>query len=382
MNSNYRYTRRTVRRKGRLDGRGWRWKFPYIMKESFPVYPADDQQEPALFEVELFRAGEDHLADLVEDWSEKDKSLKSRYCDALAKLQLAIEDKKEELDDVEEARDMYDQALAECQGLQEPAFSKTFEWIIIVVLAISEFFFNYMIFNVLGAPKLDTMIIALTVSFALPLSAMGFGHLLRLDKRTLAQRIWLIVLGVLPFIVFLAIAVVRASLFELVWEEANEESPLSPFMATLAFIFINLLIWVVAAFVSYRASHRDPENYRKLKMRLKDAKKQFERDGRDYEQAVKAYEAARLAYEKARHLRKEEFDVMTAQAKDLIKTVKWYISVYRSSNQEVRRSGAKPPCFKTPIPELMMPGDFQENRLDWECDVDISSGFITTPSAN
>jgi len=97
---------------------------------------------------------------------------------------------------------------------------------------------------------------------------------------------------------------------------------------------------------------------------------------------VKTYEQARIAYERAKHTRKEEFDHVAAKAKDLVKTVKWFISVYRTSNMEVRKDGKTPPCFNAPIPELPLPGDLHESSLDWDCNMAERRQNIQQPNPN
>lgn len=382
MSKPYRYTRRRVCRKGRLDGRGWRWKFPLLMKEPFPVQPAKDATKQAAFESELLRAGDDHLTDLATAWSIKDKTLKPRYCEALVHVQETFKGMEFESKEFAEAKKAYDDALEDFEELPSPAWSKSLEWIVIIGLAVGEFFFNYLIFSVLGQSKLDTIIIAVTMSIALPFSALAFGHVIRIERKTIVQRLWAIVLVLVPLIVFASIAFLREALFEAAWSQAELRLNISPGQATIAFVVINLLIWLIAAFVSYRAAHKDPESYRTLKVRLRNARKVMEREGSDYKAAVKAYERARMRYEKAKHLRKEEFDHIVAVAQDLIKMVKWYISVYRTSNQQARKDGSIPPCFHGSIPELSIPVSLQESSLDWDCDLPDRRQHLQSPNPN
>jgi len=272
MPNKYNYTRKKVCRKGKLDGRGWRWKFWPIMKDEFPVHPANDQAETPMYERQLKKAGEDWLTDLAEEWSEMDKQLKTAYCDALARVRNALAGKEHDQEELEEAKAHYDEALEDFEEMPQPAYSITFEWIVIILLAVAEFYFNYLIFSILGASRIETMINAATISITLPLSALFFGHTLRIETKTLTQRLWLIFLVLVPFLVIIGIAFLRASLFEATWKNLPVDINLSPFEATVAFITINLLMWIVAAFVSYRSAHKDPETYRKRKLRLRSAK--------------------------------------------------------------------------------------------------------------
>ena len=294
MPKKYTYTRRKVCKKAKLDGRGWRWKFWPLVKQEYPVQPADDRQDPALFEMELQKAGEDWLTDLAAEWNAQDKKLKPVYCDALVKVQACVSNLDTEKTEFDSAKKAYDEALEEFEDIQAPAFSKTFEYLLIFALGITEFFLNYMIFSVMGASKLETMISAFSISFALPISALGFGHMVRVENKSQIQRFWTAFMVLIPFLVFLVIAVLREALFEATWQNSSLKLNLSPFQATIAFVFINLLIWLIAAFVSYRAAHKNPEKFRTLKLRLGSARKVMEKFGSDYAQAVKLYEAARL----------------------------------------------------------------------------------------
>ncbi|MBK9107299.1 MAG: hypothetical protein IPM92_02675 [Saprospiraceae bacterium] len=382
MPKKYIYTRNKVCKKGKLDGRGWRWKLWPFTKEEFPVQPEDNRQDPALYEMELMKAGDDWLSDLATEWSSQDKKLKPLYCDAFIKAQACAMNLETEKAEFDSAKKEYDEALEEFEDLQAPAFSKTGEYILIALLAVAEFYFNYMIFSVMGSSKVETMISAATISIALPVSAFAFGHTVRIDNKTQTQRIWATFLVLVPFIVFVVISFLREALFEVAWRDSALKLSITPFQATLAFVFINLLIWLIAAFVSYRAAHKDPEKFRTLKLRYLGAKKVMEKFGSDYATAVKEYELARLHYEKIKHLRKEEFDHHVSIGRDMIKVVKWLISVYRNKNQEVRRSQTIPACFQKSIQELIMPAGLWEKDLDWNCDIIPNNQPLPKPSDN
>ena len=64
----YIYTRRRVICKGKLDGRGWRWKFWPFLKDTHPVHPTIVQDNPAVYEVQLLQTGQDMLTDIAADW--------------------------------------------------------------------------------------------------------------------------------------------------------------------------------------------------------------------------------------------------------------------------------------------------------------------------
>ncbi|MBK9270716.1 MAG: hypothetical protein IPM48_03895 [Saprospiraceae bacterium] len=366
----FRYSARKVECIGRRDGRGWQYAF-WPFKKEMPVQPLDDQQEQASFDLELYRAAEDDLADIAISWSEEDKVLKNQYCKSLVELQMATEALTSETKDLEFAKKEFDQAEDEFEAQRQPPISHRTEWMWIAFLMVGEYFFNYIIFNMVGAEDLETHIMALVISATLPMSAMYLGMLLKKADKNILEKWMALVMLLVPVLVLMGISLLRAALFEGAWTEDEEAPPISPWAASMVFIVINLLIFLVGAVVSYMASHADPETYRTLRIRMNRARKRFDHESRDHQQASRMYQKARIAYEKAKHLRKEEFDIHQAMAFDLIKKARLYISIYHDANIGVRKNGITPPCFKEPIPELKVPELLMAASLDWSCDPNI-----------
>lgn len=365
----FRYTARKVECIGKCDGRGWRYSI-WPFKQASLVQPADDEEGVASFEQELIKAADDDLADLAIEWSERDKVLKPKYCQALLEVEMCAQQLDVEERDRVPSKKEFDEAEDEYEALNTPAIGKTAEWIYIGILAICEYFFNYIIFNILEVENVDTHIIAGGISFALPLAAKFLGETLRIEKKKTTDKVFAILLGCVPILVFIGISVLRAALFEGDWSGDEGAPPISPAMASSMFVLFNLLFFSVGIYLSYRAGYADPELYKTLKTRMMRARSRFEKDNRDFEEAAKKYQIARIAFEQAKHKRKEEFDLVVAHAQDLIKIVKLYIKIYRDANIGERQNGTIPLCFKREVSEIQLPLALQPNALDWNCNVD------------
>ncbi len=86
------YSNRQVKKRGKQDGRDWRWKFfppKWPFQESKQPDPSIDQEEAAEFEKELIRGANESLTYISQEWSDIDKELHENCKDAEDKYRMA-----------------------------------------------------------------------------------------------------------------------------------------------------------------------------------------------------------------------------------------------------------------------------------------------------
>jgi len=78
----YYYSIRRVKKRGKKDGRDWRWKFFPFSKEQKEPDPPLNQGEPSEFEKELLEAAEQNLSREAQRWAKLDEKLHKDCRDA------------------------------------------------------------------------------------------------------------------------------------------------------------------------------------------------------------------------------------------------------------------------------------------------------------
>ncbi len=114
-----RYTYRSVTRRGRKDGRDWKWKF-WPLKVEKHREPKSDQEIPAQYETEILQMGMSNISEIAEEWKELDKKLKPEYCKALAAYDHANQRYKKEAGEEKQASGEFDIARKKYEEVSPP----------------------------------------------------------------------------------------------------------------------------------------------------------------------------------------------------------------------------------------------------------------------
>jgi hypothetical protein len=372
-NKTYIYTRRRIRRKGKLDGRNWRWKIWLLQKDTKSPLPLVDQEEAPPYERELLRLGDQKLDEISNSWKHADEILKSEYCLAKKKLQQTRERLDKEEKEVGPARDAYDAARNQFMELNRPEISKRAEWVFLLLFMILEFPLNAVVFSVLGASKVETYIAAGGICVILPLAAAYFGNLLRRENKTPIQKIFIALIPLIVILVFTGVAIMRAELFGVEQKHSILKIELSAEAASVIFISFNLIIFTIATIISYLASHTRPEHFNNLQEKYHFAKKRYEKEHAEAVAAAHDVEQAQLDFELKRQRRQKKHEQFKTWAETTIENVEFSISVYRTANLEVRYDGKTPKCFEKPVDMLELPDSLRDVSLDWDCEQYISN---------
>ncbi|MBZ5554044.1 MAG: hypothetical protein LAO21_15115 [Acidobacteriia bacterium] len=357
-----RYTYRSVTRRGKKDGRDWKWKF-WPMREPKSREPKSDQTIPAQYETEIIESAESIAARTAEDWKRTDEKLKPQYCEALRHYEMAKDAHKKEAAEAEVAGREYDTARSKFLGIDPPPLSPKWRVFWLILIGICEFPLNGLVFQIFGAERVETYIMAGAMCLVFPLAAHFFGQSLRQEEKTRTDFALLIaapivVLGLLAVVGFL-----RAKFFEAVNSYEIIGIRLSPEQATILFVVINLAIFFVAVVVSYEGSYPDSRYCKGIAKRYKESLKYMQKESDEAQAAAGTLQEADLSYQHIRQLRSKTHERFLQEMKTIMEGGDWLVAAYRATNLSVRPD--VPECFKIP-PKIR---DFvaESQELDWDC---------------
>jgi len=332
--------------------------------------------------------GDRHLRQISRRWTRQDARLKEDYCATLAELRAAerardtikelvgkrVDTHKKNVDAIEEERE----AKRREGGIgQEWRFAPAVYGLFMLGLFIGEVPLNAIAFRIFHESEVLNYVMTLALAVALVGGAHLLGIFLRMDKKDATQGMLTIASFVIPMGALVAIALVRqgflaAQAFEVI-EEARRRGqqppvqPVSPAMATVVFVLINLLIYSIAALLSY-FSH-DP---------LATAVWRTERPLRAAQARLAAVErriaALQVRLHRAAAIRQKAFAQTVEEAHWARNQYEELIQEYRGGNIKARSDKTIPEVFKKK-PEIKSPEVFAQ--LDWDCE---APGYVAAPS--
>jgi predicted metal-dependent hydrolase len=362
----YVYTPRRVKRAGREHGRSWKWKlWPFLQEQKEPL-PGVNQQEPAAYEEELRGAASEEIHRISLAWKKLDETLKPEYCAALRQLQLATDRHKKESAEELGALDEFNKAVEEMRKIQPPNLNRGWMLFWLMFIGAAEFPLNALAFQIFGEGRLLTYIIAAAMCIGIPYSAHFVGSKMKQEIRKPTDRV---LLGIVPVGVLLGIGVIaylRAKFFEALETQHLLGIEISPAMASILFVIVNIFLFLFAFLVSYEGTHSDEEGYRMVRKRFKLASQILQRESREARASAKELEKAELRYQHARQKREAKFRAYAADALHVKESFEWLTLCYREANMAARNNPTLPECFKKPSPEFTLPKDLTE--LDWTCE--------------
>ena len=366
--SHFVYTYRSVRRRGRADGRGWRWAFLFRRERQEPR-PAADQQERATVESELREAAEADIRGRLAEWSKADQKLKQTYCLAVNEKRAADASVKKETAEAVAAREKLERVEADLADLGEPELSPRARNFFLILLGIVEFPINLAVFQVWGESMWMTVLMSLGLGIIIPLIAHFTGHRFRQQEQDRKDRalLWMapfVALGLLTFIAFW-----RGEFMSVSTNIQMLGVRISPVTATLLFVLLNLAFFFLALLISYQGTHPRAAEHRRLHNHAADLRRQLKKEGAEAEAAVRREELAAKELATARARRQQVFETARQEARTLAQTYEHLVTVYRNANLAPRKSAACPPCLRLPIEPAELPHELADDaELDWSCE--------------
>lgn len=351
------YTHWKVKRRGKQDGRDWRWKFfPFVKDRDKQSDPQPDQEEPAQFENDLLAAARLNLARVQEAWSKIDKGLleacghaKASYDGAKIKYDKETAEHKKEIEAYAVAKQEYEQ-------LKTPPLSSTVYWALFLVITAAEVLFNASIFDIFGfEEKWHTYLAALGIMVAIPTISHIIGVKLREDKKDPVEIFMMSGLMMVLIAGFAGITIWREKFFTgtKVLESVGIGTAWEPSSMMLTFFVVNLLIFAAILGMAFEAGHRDPEDYKTKKQNYERAAAALKNEGREAEAAASALLECSKKWRSAHSAREGEHYKSKSVALREVSSWTYLIDVYRSANMLARQNKQRPKSFNTSADKLV-----------------------------
>ncbi|MGH2437759.1 MAG: hypothetical protein ACRDFA_12315 [bacterium] len=360
------YFRRVqARRRGRYDG-----------AQGVPT-----AEETTIFppgEFRLKQTADRELQRLARSWSLRDGRLKGHYCAKLREvrlLKIALTESEYELRRLKGAHDDNLNAIGLEQKVRRTRRGPEHEWrmnpigygLFMFAVILGEFPLNAIAFRLFGEAEVLTYVMTLVLAVSLVGSAHVLGILLTLERPSRLQLALLAITVLAPMGAIGAIAVVREAYVESLGREG-----ISPAAVTVAFVLINLLIYAIAAVLSYLTHDPIAQQIRTTETPLKQVKRQLKRLQRRQQKLE-----IRLQYMVAS--RQKSLQAVMHEGQMLRNEFEELLQEYRMANVEGRKEKTMPPIFKD-HPEFSLPLTVQV--LDWYCpevpDLVSTSHVLTT----
>jgi len=354
-----------VRRKGRRDGRGWRWSF-WPFREPKQQQPAVEQGETAVFELELKDAAEHDMQRLATEWATLDVHLKPEYCAAVQEVDTATQGVERESAEAAAAAQQLEDAKTAYLALTPPTWSPTAAHLALAALMVAEFALNAVVFQIFAQPRVETWIMAATVGLGLPLLALLGGISLRQERKSPIDQFWIVASPAAAVLMIAGISLARGEFLQGTADILAEVGVrIGVAEATAIFIVLNLALFTVAMYAAYMGSYPDRQAHRRCVVRLRLASKVHAKESREAAAARQRLESALDTLQRRRARRDREFTRCSQEARTLQESAELLVRVYRTANLEARDSGPPPKCFALDPPPTVFPASL--TGLDWHC---------------
>ncbi len=357
------YTHRRVVRKGKKDGRDWRYTIWPFKREKTPE-PKTDQKIPAQYEIEIMKAAENDIALQAEKWKEIDKDLKPTYCTAVTEAELARKTSQKETEEAQAAQIEFNAAKKKYEALSLPRLSAKWGNIWLIFIALAEFPLNRVVFNVFAESQILTLIFAAGLCVMLPLFGHFMGVALRQEFRNRTEKIILIAMPAIMAFVLAVTAFLRGKYFEVLKIQNIIGVSLTPMQLTIIFMIINVLFFFAAMIVSFESTHPQKSQYAAIVNRYRMALKRLEKEAAEATDAGKTLKRAEIKLQRLRQKRLKMHEQFVQMMRSIVDNAEWLISAYRAANLRERKD--IPPCFLNQPQLSQIPDNLL--TLDWNCE--------------
>jgi hypothetical protein len=358
------YSSRQVKKRGKQDGRDWKWKFfppKWPFQESKQPDPSIDQEEPTEFEKELLRGANENLTSISQKWSAIDKELHNNCRDAEDKYRTAKAAVKKESSEHEEAIKYYETVKARFYNYPMPHISNTLFWIFLLIITVAEVAFNALVFNVFGQSQSQTFMMAIGVMVAIPWLSDFIGKKLRMKNKSKTTIVLIIGAALVVLAGLLIIAVLRENVFEAnkIVEALDIRWDINSIV--FAFFIVNILLSAVIVVLAYEAGHKDPLKYKQTKRAFEDGANKLKSEAADLEEAAEGLANARIEFNRTHSERAHKFEKIKHKAAEERDVWIGLVQLYRTSNMIARRDKTKPKSFFVDLEWLILIPEILQN---------------------
>ena len=358
------YSSRQVNKRGKQDGRDWKWKFfppKWPFQESKQPDPSIDHEGPTEFEKELLRGANENLTRISQKWSDIDKELHKNCRDAEDKYRTAKAAVKRESSEHEEAIKYYETAKARFYNYPMPHISNTLFWVLLLIITVAEVAFNALVFNVFGQSQLHTFVMAIGVVVAIPWLSDFIGKKLRMKNKSKTTIGLMIGAALVVLAGLLVIAVLREKFFEAnkIVEALGIRWDINSII--FAFFVVNILLFAAIVILAYEAGHKDPLKYKQTKRAFEDGAKELKAEAADLEEAAEGLANARIEFNRTHSERVHEFEKIKYKAEEERDIWIGLVQLYRASNMVARRDKTRPKSFFVDLEGLILIPEILQN---------------------
>ncbi len=356
------YSHYHVSRKGKKDGRDWKYTF-WPFRTEKPCEPKKEQELPPQFETDLIKAAENNITVEAEKLKNLDQRLKPEYCQTVSELKNAGKGYNKESGEADLARNEYEVAKNRYEEMTMPSLDAKWKNFWLFFIAVAEFPLNSLVFSILGSGRIETYIISAGLCVAIPMIAHFFGQSLRQEIRDRTDVILMITMPVTILAILGVIAFIRAKYFEAMVAQDLIGISISPTQMTVLFIIINIAIFFVAVMVSYEGSHPDKKRFKTTTKRFKEAMKRLKKEASEAEEAGEILSNVENKFQKLRQYRTKSYEKFVQKIRSIVDSAEWLVSSYRAANLRTRKD--IPPCFKKEAQIPSIPEELLD--VDWDC---------------
>lgn len=237
----------------------WKLKAYYYGKKDGKIgLPQKDDPEPAIFEKRVCAAADNSIEKIHRNWGSKDSLLSAKYNMLKESLKRAYED--------------YNRTKTKL-GRDTTINSMTFYRIEQYVIGLAEAAATYLVFRIFGENLLMTMFMTISIMIGLPLAGHFCGKFLKQGIKNVREN-FLFSFSILIVVSFLAVvAILRSRYVDAI---NNQDHIISHNTMTIAFIALNLVLFIVSIVASYFVHDTDPDIY-KFKRRYEKTQKRFQK---------------------------------------------------------------------------------------------------------
>jgi hypothetical protein len=317
--------------------------------------------------MELKEVGEEIITQRASSWEDRDAELLAEYCMALKERQRLHLLLKDATGDAE--RSTTDRAASRAQYQKYLHVAPWLYFGILAFIGLAEFPLNSVVFQLFGEAQTYTLIASLSLGLTIPFGAHFLGGMLRhgfMDNGRWSIHTTLIVLLTLVSVgVIVSIAYFREKFFEGSGVGSLLGIEMDPTAVTLAFVSINLLLFVVATVAAY-VEHNPQANTWRSKM--VDANKLYRTSTRRVRivERLQARNEDRLST--AESEREKAFLAAMHEIKEIRDWMQRIMSVYRTHNLRTRSEPTMPVSFcRFPPIDCPVNLDPTQATLNWDC---------------
>lgn len=358
------YTKWSVTRIARKDGRRYRWVFwPFWSKPKAPM-PPDGSAERATFEFTLCQAAEADMQKLAKNWQVEDQKLFAEYCKALEKVKELEKKYAEEDREAKQASDEYVVARKAFQAIDPPPMERHTAWLILIAIMAAEFVFNMVVFEIFLRDKWETWLMGV-MPLLIPFLGDWLGGTIRQQKtRPLIEKGLIFVVCLLGLVATFAIAWVRSAFIEASEVPRILNISVTPWQFSMIFMTFNLILFVASIIIGYHSTPTDRNAHAKARRDLQVAAKDFAKEENEAKQWAGKLDRARRVFTEAKTRRETRFGWYQERAKEIKEEHDFLVGVYRDENTRAR-GGQPVPAFDLPLLEPALPQVL--GSLNWNC---------------